>query len=231
MTVEVRRGSARFLTRESGRSTRHSFSFGPHYDPDNVSFGPMTCHDDHLLRGGLGFTDHPHSDIEIVTWVLSGAVVHAGPEGEHRLAAGGVQVQSAGSGFRHSEIAATDSGPTRFIQVWLTPDEPGREPRYASAGVEPLRGELVPVVSGHDPAAAVGVGVAGATFWVAHLDRGQTVQLPDDRLQHVFVATGALIRSSLADPLSAGDAFRITDRPGLEVTAGATTELLVWTFR
>ena len=64
-----------------GRTTRHSFSFGDHYDPENVGFGPMVCHDDHLLRGGAGFPDHPHRDLEIVTWVLSGAVVHTASVG------------------------------------------------------------------------------------------------------------------------------------------------------
>lgn len=232
MTVEVRRGSDRFLTREQGRSTRHSFSFGPHYDQDNVSFGPMVCHDDHLLRAGTGFTDHAHNDVEIVTWVLSGAVVHSDPSGERRvLKAGSVQVQSAGSGVRHAEVAAENAGPTRFVQVWLRPDAQGGEPTYAAAEVEPPPGGLVPIVSGHDHEAMVSVGVASATFWVARLERLQTVTLPEDALQHVFVANGALARSSLAQPLSAGDAFRITDQPGLELTAASPTELLVWSFR
>ena len=236
MTVEVRRGTQRFFTREVGRSTRHSFSFGPHYDQDNLGFGPMVCHDDHLLRAGLGFPDHSHQDVEIVTWVLSGALVHSvnsrgdGME-EHVLTAGCVQVQSAGSGIRHTEEASPDAGPTRFVQVWLRPDEPGGEPRYSAGSIDPEHGVLAPVVSGHDPTALLTVGVADATFWVAHLDRGQTLTLPDDRLQHVYVATGSLARSSLAQPLEAGDAFRITDRPGLEVTAASPTELLLWSFR
>lgn len=232
MTVEVRRGSTRFLTREVGRSTRHSFSFGPHYDQDNLGFGAMVCHDDHLLRPGLGFPDHPHRDLEIVTWVLSGALVHTDDDGgDHVLTPGGVQVQSAGSGIRHGEVAATDAGPTRFVQVWLDPDESGREPRYSAAVVETPPGRLVPVVSGHDHAAVLGIGTSSASFWVARLDAGETVTLPEDPLQHVFVATGSLARSSLAEPLSAGDAFRITEQPGLELRAASPAELLVWTFR
>lgn len=232
MTVEVRRGSTRFLTREPGRSTRHSFSFGTHYDQDNVSFGPLVCFDDHLLGAGAGFPDHAHTDVEIVTWVLTGAVVHTDSAGEERrLTAGMVGVQSAGDGVRHAEVAARDAGPTRFVQAWLVPDEAGGTPTYASAEIAPPPGELVPVVSGHDPAAVLGIGVAAATLWVARLGAGQTVTLPDDAKQHVFVATGALQRSSLAEPLQAGDAFRIDDRPGLVLTAAAPTELLVWTFR
>ncbi len=232
MSVEVRRGTVRFLTRESGRSTRHSFSFGSHYDPENVAFGPMVCHDDHLLRPGAGFPDHPHRELEIVTWVLSGALVHADDHGHQgAVVPGTVQVLSAGSGVVHAEVAHDSSGPTRFVQVWLTPDATGSEPAYTTAAVALPEGELVPVASGHHPDARVRIGTASATFWVARLAPGDTVTLPDDSLQHVFVATGSLARSSLAEPLQAGDAFRISDRPGLVVTAASPTELLVWSFR
>jgi quercetin 2,3-dioxygenase len=234
MSVEVRRGSGRFVTRTDGRTSRHSFSFGGHYDPANVGFGPMVCHDDHLLRGGVGFPDHPHRDLEIVTWVLSGAVAHTASVGAPAtVGAGQVQVLSAGSGVMHSEFADHGSGPTRFVQTWLRPDEPGLAPSYASATVGEAVPEngLVPVASGHDGAAAVRIGTASATLYAAALDSGGSVTLPDDPLQHVFVATGSLARSSLAEPLSAGDAFRISDRPGLSLTAAAPTELLVWSFR
>jgi quercetin 2,3-dioxygenase len=232
MSVEVRRGSVRFLSRGEGWTTRHSFSFGDHYDPENVGFGPMVCHDDHLLRGGAGFPDHPHRDLEIVTWVLSGAVVHTASVGPPTtVGAGQVQVLSAGSGVLHSEIAEPGSGPTRFVQTWVRPDQSGTAPSYSSAvGDAVTAGGLVPVVSGHDGAAAARIGTASATLHAAVLDAGESVTLPDDPLQHVFVATGSLARSSLAEPLSAGDAFRISDRPGLRLTAAAPTELLVWSF-
>ncbi|HEX5861321.1 MAG TPA: pirin family protein [Nocardioides sp.] len=234
MSVEVRRGSGRFVTRAEGRTTRHSLSFGEHYDPENVAFGPMVCHDDHLLRGGVGFPDHPHGDLEIVTWVLSGAVVHTASVGRPAtVGAGQVQALSAGSGVVHSEFADAGSGPTRFVQTWLRPDEPGAAPSYSSATVgEAVAGDgLVPIASGHDDGAAVRIGTARATLYAAVLDAGGSVTLPDDPLQHVFVATGSLVRSSLAEPLSAGDAFRIGDRPGLSLTAAAPTRLLVWSFR
>jgi redox-sensitive bicupin YhaK (pirin superfamily) len=143
---------------------------------------------------------------------------------------GTVQVLSAGTGVVHAEIAHHGSGPARFVQVWLVPDETGRAPAYATAPVTLPRGELVPVASGRHPDAAVRIGTASATFWVARLDAGDAVTLPDEPLQHAFVGTGSLARSSLAEPLQAGDAFRITDQPGLTLTAAGPTELLVWTF-
>jgi hypothetical protein len=116
------------------------------------------------------------------------------------------------------------------VQAWLTPDEPGGEPSYAVAPVSLPQGELVVVASGHRDAPAR-LGVRAATFLVARLGPGDTVTLPDEPRQHVFVGAGALARSSLAEPLSDGDAFRIVDQPGLELTAAVPTELLVWSFR
>jgi redox-sensitive bicupin YhaK (pirin superfamily) len=192
----------------------------------------MVCHDDHLLRPGAGFPDHPHSDLEIVSWVLTGALVHADDHGHQgAVVPGTVQVLSAGSGVVHAEVAHEGSGPTRFVQTWLRPDTAGTDPAYATAAVAVPGGELVPVASGHRDDVAARVGTASATFWVARLAAGDSVTLPDEPLQHVFVATGSLRRSSLAEPLQAGDAFRITDQPGLEVTAATPTELLVWSFR
>ena len=74
MSVEIRRSATRFTSRDTGRQTRHSFSFGAHYDPERTGFGAMVCHDDHHLRGGTGFETHRHAGIEILTWVVSGAL-------------------------------------------------------------------------------------------------------------------------------------------------------------
>lgn len=219
VSVEIRRGTGRFLTRGEGHFTRHSFSFGQHYDADNVRFGSLVCHDDHLLGPGVGFDEHPHRDLEIVTWVLTGALHHSDSSGHTGVVRPGqVQVLSAGSGVTHSEIAGPD-GPTRFVQAWLTPDEPDATPSYAVTAVDLAPGELTEVVR-----------IGDATFRVARLAAGDTVVLPDEPLQHVYVAGGALRRSSMAQPLDDGDAFRITDQPGLTVTAAAPTELLVWSF-
>lgn len=229
MTVEIRRASSRFVDRVPGRLTRHGFSFGAHYDPARVSFGPMVCHDDHLLGRGEGFEEHPHSALEIVTWVVSGTLLHRDSSGTAaELTAGGCAVLSAGAGVRHSELASA-AGPARFVQVWLTPDRPDSEPGYAAttvAGAEPGAG-LVPVAG---PAGPLPVGVAGASYAVARLGAQESLELPAAGRLHAYVASGALLRSSLAEPLHDGDAFLMTDEPGHVVTAGVPTELLVWSF-
>lgn len=228
MNVEIRRGTDRFVEREAGRLTHHSFSFGPNLDPERMSFGPMVCHDDHLLARGTGFEEHPHAGLEIVTWVVSGSVVHRdGTGSEAVLRAGGCGVLTAGSGVRHSELAG-DDGPARFVQVWLTPDDPDAPPRYATSAVDAAPGRgLVRVVG---DSGALAVGVAGAALDVARLEAGEVLTLPAAPRVHAFVATGALLRSSLAEPLSAGDAFCVTVETSYDVTAAVPTELLVWSL-
>src|SRR4028119_142963 len=105
-------------TAGEGRLTRHSLSFGAHYDPGNVAFGALVAHNDDRLEPGSGYPDHPHVDVEIVTWVLEGVLAHRDSlGGAADLGPGTVQVQSAGSGVRHSEIADPGAGPTRFVQA------------------------------------------------------------------------------------------------------------------
>jgi redox-sensitive bicupin YhaK (pirin superfamily) len=218
VAVEIRRGTDRFVERLPGRLTQHAFSFGSTYDADHVRFGPMTCHDDHLLRSGEGFPDHDHADLVIVTWVLSGALAHRGVGGDERLEPGQGAVLRTGARVTHSEVAA---GPqTRFVQVWLAPSEPGGAPSY-----EVLRPSIAPgkVVRVAEP-------LPGAVFSVARLEANQTLTVPPAPRTHVFVGRGALLRSSLAEPLHVGDAFLFTDEPSHDLTAGVPTELLVWSF-
>jgi redox-sensitive bicupin YhaK (pirin superfamily) len=220
VTVEIRRASARFVDRARGRVTHHSFSFGEHYDPERTGFGPLVCHDDHLLGAGRGFDTHHHSDLEIVTWVVSGALRHVDSAGTTTvLDAGSVGVLSTGDGVDHSEHA-TESGPCRFVQMWLRPADGGPGPGYTTHPVTLPANELVPIAQPRPD----------AVLWAGRLDGHGTLELPSAPRLHAFVATGALLRSSLAEPLSAGDAFLMTDEPAHTVAAGVPTDLLVWTF-
>lgn len=211
------------MERVAGRATWHALSFGEHYDPERLRFGPMVCHDEHLLGRGQGFASHRHEELEIVTWVVSGAVTHSDDSGSSAtLTPGMVGHLSAGSGVTHSEVAAAPQ--TRFVQVWLTPDEAGRAPAYSSSSVDLEPGRLCEVLRP----------TATATFSVARLAAGQSVTIPPAPSRHVYVATGGLLRSSLAEPLAQGDAFEILGEDdaevAMEITAAVPTELLVWQF-
>jgi quercetin 2,3-dioxygenase len=221
VTIEVRRAADRFVTRDEGRTTWHSFSFGTHYDPGNVGFGALTAHNDELLPPGTGYPDHPHRDVEIVTLVLEGALRHTDSEGRSAvLVPGEISRTSAGSGIVHSEV--TEPGVrTRFVQTWLRPDEPGGPPTYVSARTG-NSGSLTEVVG---PEGAVGVGAAGARLHVAHAATG-TLDLPEGPLLHVFVPDAAV---TLGDRrLEAGDAARLTDEGGRSLTVERPGLVVVW---
>jgi quercetin 2,3-dioxygenase len=226
VSVVVRRSLARFLTREAGHQTRHSFSFGSSYDPDRLSFGPLVALNDHLLGRDAGYPEHEHSDLVIVTWVVTGCLEHGDETGTTRQPAGQLAVTSTGSTAIHSERAAGEV--TRFVQMWLTPDTPGGPGRRETSTPDLSVGGWV-TVAGDD---ALRLDIAGARLRLADLDAGERLALPDEPRAYVFVVSGALVRSSLAEPLATGDAFEITEGAGrgLSVTAAVPTQLLAWSF-
>lgn len=223
MSVEIRRGATRFADRGDGVMTWHAFSFGAHYDPERVGYGPMVCHDEHLLANGRGFDTHHHAGLEILTWVLAGSVRHQDSlGGTADLTPGTVGLLSAGSGVDHSEVAVAPA--TRFVQVWLTAQHPDQPPAY----------EARTVALDGDGFVTVAQPRADAAFAVARVSGGESVTVPAAPRRHLFVASGALLRSSLAEPLQAGDAFLATDDEHpigeLTVTAAVDSELLLWSF-
>lgn len=234
MQIDVRDAASRFETRTDSVVSRHSFSFGPHYDPSNTRFGALIAHNDDLLAPGGGFPEHPHRDLEIVTWVISGTLRHADSTGATGvLEPGFVQVVSAGSGVRHVEANAS-SGPTRYLQMWLPPDADGA-PSYAveDASAALTTGDFVVVASGRPgTAGAVSIRQPGAALHVGRLlAASSAVPLPAGELLHVFVATGRVVLTGTDAEvgLREGDAARIT-RPAaaFRVAASEDAELLVW---
>ncbi|HYO40617.1 MAG TPA: pirin family protein [Nocardioidaceae bacterium] len=228
--IDVRRAADRFTTTTAGVTTWHSFSFGAHYDPGNVGFAALVAHNEEQVAPRKGYDLHPHSDLEIVTWVLEGSLVHTDSTGRtDELHRGAVQLLSAGSGILHSERNDVPGArtTTRFVQMWLRPDELGRRPSYAQREV-PAAGELVPLVSGiRGVDAAVRIGTAGAALHVARLAPGESVDLPEAPRLHVFVAQGA-VRLHGAEVLTEGDAVRCHDEGGVLAVADGEAELLVW---
>ncbi len=230
MTHVLRSSEGRGRDRAPGRVTRHSFSFGSHYDPDNVAFGPLIAHNDDVLDPAAGYPDHAHSDTEIVTWVLAGVLVHTDSMGNRsELTPGTVQVQSAGSGIVHSELADAASGPTRFVQSWVRPDAWDLTPaRHVSALTNRDASGLLTVAGG----TGLPLAAAGARLRVGAPRTGWRGTLPDARLVHLFVATGRVQVATQvgAQVLAAGDALRLVDEPQCPVTVLQDAELLIWSF-
>ena len=240
-TIDIRRAADRFKTNIEWLDSKHSFSFGNQYDPANTHHGLLLVNNDDIVDPGTGFDTHPHRDMEIVTWVLQGSLVHQDLTGHSGVIYPGLaQRMSAGRGILHSEKNdswtltgdQTHSEPVRFVQMWVVPDEAGIKPGYQQLEIddELLRGNLVTIASGmpeHKDDAAISIANRYAALKGARLQPGQSVELPDAPYLHLFVPRGEVSLEG-AGVLHEGDAVRFTATGGQTVTAVEPTEILVW---
>ncbi|MFF4956988.1 pirin family protein [Streptomyces sp. NPDC001222] len=239
--MDVRRAGRRATSRLSWLYSRHSFSLGTHRpDPANTHHGLLLVNNEDLVQPGTGFDTHPHQDMEIVTWVLQGSLVHQDSTGHSGVIHPGLaQRMSAGTGILHSEkndsYRSTDEPPTdpvHFVQMWVLPDEAGITPGYEQLEIdgELLSGGLVTVASGmdrHKDATAIRIHNRHAALYAARLRPGQPVVLPEAPYLHVFVARGSVDLED-AGELGEGDAARFTATGGHRVSATESAEILVW---
>lgn len=234
--LQLVRASERFRTRTDWVDSHSSFSFGSHYEPDNVAHGRLMVNNHEVVRSGTGYDPHPHRDAEIVTWVLSGSLVHTDSDGNSGIVHPGLaQRMSAGRGIVHSERndafrieSSRPEVPVEFVQMWVRPDESGGDPSYEQRAFTPadLRGGFVPIASGEDRDALITIG-ARATFSVAVLDPGATATVPHAPWVHVYVARGEAELEG-AGALVAGDAVRLVGADPLRITGVREAEVLVW---
>ncbi|MFJ6717527.1 MULTISPECIES: pirin family protein [unclassified Streptomyces] len=214
--IDVRRAADRYEggNPAAGITTRHAFSFGSFYDPDNIRFGPVLACNEELLRPGAGFDEHPHSQTEIVTWVAEGELTHKDDTTGHTgpVRPGDVQHFAAGSGARHIE---RNDGPTplRFVQTWLAPLTAGGEPSYR-------------LVRGLADGQPYEIPAAGAVLHVRRPGAGERIAVPAAPRVYLHVVRGDLRLDG--EELGPGDSARITDEPGLAVVAGSPGELLIF---
>jgi quercetin 2,3-dioxygenase len=239
-TVDIRRGQDRQATKISWLDSKHSFSFGSNFDPANTHHGLLLVNNDDIVDPGAGFETHPHRDMEIVTWVLRGSLVHQDSTGHSGVIYPGLaQRMSAGTGILHSEKndswrlgGATHRDPVHFVQMWVVPDGAGATPGYEQLEIDEARlsSGLVPVASGmpeHADETAIRIGNRYAALHAARLAPGQSVELPEAPFLHLFVPRGRVTLEG-AGELVAGDAVRFTATGGQRVTATEAAEVLVW---
>ena len=229
--MEIQRAGERFRTASGWLDSWHSFSFGEHYDPGNVGFGFLVAHNDETVAPGTGFETHPHQDLEIVTWVLRGALAHRDSQGNSGVVYPGLaQRMSAGSGIQHSEWNDA-ADPVHYVQMWVRPDALDLPPSYEQAELDLSTGELIPVASGlskHAASTAIHLNQPAAGMSVARLAAGESVELPAAPYLHLFVASGTATLED-AGELATADAVRLTASEGQRVTAGPDgAELLIW---
>ncbi|MBL1073213.1 pirin family protein [Nocardia sp. 2] len=239
--IDIHRGGDRMKTRVAWLDSKHSFSFGEHYDPDNTHHGLLLVNNEDIVAPGEGFETHPHRDMEIVTWVLSGSLVHQDSLGHSGVIYPGLaQRMSAGTGILHSEkndswrISADPEHdePVHFVQMWVVPDEPGLTPGYQQLEIddELAGGRLVTVASGlprYRDRTAIAINSSHAAMHVGRLAPAAEVRLPEAPYLHLFVARGE-VEMEGAGTLYEGDAVRLARSGGQRITANLPSEILVW---
>ena len=207
-------------------NARHHFSFASYHDPARMGFGPIRVWNDDEIAAKSGFPPHPHRDMEIITYVRSGAITHQDSLGNTgRTGAGDVQVMSAGAGITHSEYNVEDETTTLF-QIWVEPAARGGAPSW---GARPFpkdsrAGAFATLASGYGEADALRLR-ARARVKGATLAAGQSLTLALPRWAYLVPATGAV--SVDGQPVRARDGVAITDAPSLTITATADSELVL----
>jgi redox-sensitive bicupin YhaK (pirin superfamily) len=208
----------------------HSFSFAEYHDPRHVHWGPLRVINEDRVQPGRGFGTHGHRDMEIISYVISGALGHKDSMGNAAsIVPGEVQRMSAGTGVTHSEYNHDAQGTTHFLQIWIIPDRMGVTPGYAQRSYtdEDKRGRLRLVVSpdGADDSVTI---QQDARMYAGLFDGDEraTLDLAEGRLGYVHVVRGEVVVNGRA--LKAGDALLYRDEPRIGIEDGRDAEVLVF---
>lgn len=209
--------------------TRHTFCFGDYFDPEHMQFRALRVLNEDRVQPGQGFGTHGHRDMEILTWVLSGALEHRDSLGTHGvIRPGEAQVMSAGTGIRHSEFNASATEPVHFLQIWILPERQGLAPRYDQAAFAEadLRNTLRLIASPDGAEGSVRL-FQDVRVSAARLDAGKEVraELRPGRAGYLQVASGTVTVQGRA-LLHAGDGARIEDEASVVVAAEAPAQIL-----
>lgn len=216
--MQVIRSNERFTHDAGWLQTRWHFSFSHYHDPANMNFGPLRVFNDDVVQPGGGFPTHGHAEMEILTYVISGALEHRDSSGGHGvLRAGDVQHMTAGRGIRHSEYNPSATEPVQLLQLWFMPRQRGLTPGYQQQHFAATPGTLVPVASGWSADGALPL-EADATVYVGQLPQGTRArQALRGSRGYVFVIAGSVEING--QQLHAGDQARITGETDIALAA------------
>jgi redox-sensitive bicupin YhaK (pirin superfamily) len=207
----------------------HSFSFADYHDPRWMGFRSLRVINDDLVMPGMGFGTHPHRDMEIITYILSGSLEHKDSMGNGRIIrAGELQYMSAGTGVQHSEFNPSKDEAVHLLQIWIQPDTKGLSPRYAEKSFSNVPAgalHLATSKSGRDGSVAIR---QDADLWLAKLGAGDNVthELASGRHAWIHVGEGAVTLNGT--PLGAGDAAIMDGAASLDFTASKPSQVLLF---
>ena len=227
--MTLRKASERGHANRGWLDSYHTFSFADYYDPRWVGYRTLRVINDDLVLPGNGFGRHPHRDMEIITYVLRGALEHKDSMGNGRvLRTGDLQYMSAGRGVEHSEFNPSADEAVRFLQIWITPDEQGAKPRYAEKSLKeaaPGNWNLVTSKTGRDGSIAIR---QDADLWLAKMEAGQKLAhtLAPKRNAWLHVAEGEVVVNG--QTLTGGDAIAASEETKLQLSANKPSQVLLF---
>ena len=219
-TMKIRKATERGHASHGWLDTYHTFSFADYYDPRWMGFRSLRVINDDLVMPGMGFGAHPHRDMEIVTYILSGSLAHKDSMGNGRvIQTGEVQYMAAGTGVQHSEFNPTKDEAVHLLQIWIEPDQSGVAPRYAEksfANAPTGMFHLVTSKTGRDGSIAIH---QDADLWLAKLGTGDNVthELASGRHAWIHLAEGEVTLNGKI--LKAGDAAIVDEAASLKFAA------------
>ncbi|BDF96045.1 pirin family protein [Pseudoalteromonas haloplanktis] len=214
------RGQANFGWLQS----KHSFSFGRYLDPKHMGFSTLRVINEDKLSPGQGFATHGHRDMEIISYVIAGALKHKDSTGnEYSVPAGDIQRMSAGSGIMHSEYNASNSETAHFLQIWIQPKLRGITPSYEQKSIIQTA-PLTPLVTPSGEQGSVSIN-QDASLYRLQLTAGQTYDLQTNHRKGYFHVISGSVEAD-ADTFSSGDAFALNSEQRVTLTAKDQLEAL-----
>jgi redox-sensitive bicupin YhaK (pirin superfamily) len=228
--LTIRRSDERGHNKIDWLESRHSFSFGDYYDPANENFGALRVINEDWIKGGAGFPPHPHRDMEIVTYILGGAIAHKDSTGGGgTIRPGEIQRMSAGSGIVHAEFNASATETCHLLQIWIMPSKRGIQPGYEQKKIDPAAVQnRFARIAAPDPRVNEVRLMQDAEIWTAKLDAGVEAihVLVQGRKAWLHVAKGAI--SIDGQDLKTGDAAAVTDQTQIAVRSKEPSEVLLF---
>jgi redox-sensitive bicupin YhaK (pirin superfamily) len=227
--LRIRRAAERGRANFGWLDSRHTFSFGHYRDPDYMGFGPLRVINDDRVAGGGGFPEHPHSDMEILSYVLEGALAHKDSLGNGSIIRpGDVQRMSAGAGVRHSEFNASQTDPVHFLQIWILPEKRGLRPSYEQKSFPADGGGRLRLLGSRDGRDGSVTIHQNVDLFAAALRPGETVEhrLEPGRLGWLQVARGTITLNG--EHLADGDGVAVDGVTSIVLEGVETAEILLF---
>ena len=223
----IRRSGDRGLADHGWLKSRHSFSFAEYYDPEHMGYRSLRVINDDIVAGGGGFGMHPHRDMEIISYILSGALRHQDSLGNSaEMRAGEVQRISAGAGVLHSEFNASTTESVHFLQIWIVPNQKGGTPAYGERSFAEIEANEWCLVASGDGREGSLLIRQDADVWLAKLDAGAELDLPvrEGRGIWCHLAEGGLRVDG--ELIEGGDALMVEDEPPVKIRATQPSQVI-----